>query len=413
MKIRSNISISVIIMFIAGLLIFPTIFVDASLIDDLKKQIEDKEKELKILEEKSKTYQNDISSSKQQQTTLKSKITSLNGQINDLKNQIAITENKIDQTTLFIKKLGLEIKKQEESIELKKVYIASVIQTINEYDDTSILELMLKNKDFSKFLNQAEFIESLEKEIQNNIDSVQLLKSKLEERQIDQEKKEEDLIDLKSDLESKKIITNNQKTEKENILQQTKNQEKKYASLLNEVQKKRQDVQKEIYTLEEKLKYTIDPSTIPAARKGLLRWPADGRLTQKWGSTSETGFTNDSYVFHNGIDIAASLGTPIYAASDGKIVGVGDNGDYAYGKWVTIDHGNGLTTLYAHLSLQSVSKGAIIKNGQKIGYMGSTGFSTGSHLHFTVYATNTFQTSQRWYGLLPLGGSINPFNYLP
>lgn len=410
----ANLKLKTIIAIISVAILFmPAFFSSASLIDDLKQQIEEKEKELKILEEKSKTYQSDISSSKQQQTTLKSKITSLNGQINDLKNQIAITENKIDQTTLFIKKLSMEIKTQEESLELKKIYIASAIQTINEYDGTSILELMLKNKDFSKFLNQTEYMESLEKEIQNNIDSVQLLKSKLEGRQIEQEKKEEDLMDLKSELESKKIITNSQKTEKESILQQTKNQEKKYTSLLNEVYKKRQDIQKEIYTLEEKLKYTIDPSTIPVARKGLLSWPANGRLTQKWGSTSETGFTNDSYTFHNGIDIAASLGTPIYAASAGKVVGVGDNGEYAYGKWIAIDHANGLTTLYGHLSLQLVSKGAIIKNGQKIGYMGSTGFSTGSHLHFTVYATNTFQTSQRWYGLLPLGGSINPFNYLP
>ena len=196
-------------------------------------------------------------------------------------------------------------------------------------------------------------------------------------------------------------------------MQETKNQEKKYSSLLSEIQKKRDGIQKEIYELEEKLKYTIDPSKIPAPRRGLFNWPANGTISQKWGSTSETGFINDSYKFHNGVDIAALIGTPIYAPADGKVIAIGDNGQYAYGKWIAIDHQNGLITLYGHLSLQLVSLGAPIKNGQKIGYMGSTGFSTGSHLHFTVYAENTFQTTNRWFGLLPLGGSINPFNYLP
>lgn len=396
----------------ATILFMPAFFGNASLIDDIKKQISDREKELKELEQKSASYKTSISNTKNQQKTLKNSIMDLVDQIEYLNTQIQIAENKIDQTGLFIKKLALDIEKQEESIKIKKVYIASTIQTINEYDGTSFLELLLKNKDFSNFLNQTEYIKSLEGEIQNNIDSIQLLKSKLEEKHEEQENKEKELEDLKDDLSSKKFITDNQKDKKEQLLVQTKNQENKYTSLLNETQKKREGIQKEIYELEEKLKYAIDQSKIPAARPGLLEWPTDGRLTQRWGSTSETGFINDYYAFHNGIDIANTIGTPIYSAANGKVLATGNNGNYAYGKWIAIDHENGLITLYAHLSLKSVNPGVIIKKGQKIGYMGSTGFSTGSHLHFTVYAANTFQTTSRWYGLLPLGASIDPFNYL-
>ena len=78
-----------------------------------------------------------------------------------------------------------------------------------------------------------------------------------------------------------------------------------------------------------------------------------------------------------------------------------------------MEHNNNLTTLYAHLSVQSVKQGSAVKKGEVVGYMGSTGFATGPHVHFTVYASNTFITQQRWFGLLPLGGSINPRNYLP
>lgn len=410
-KIKGGLQLFIASIFIA-VLVWPALFADASLIDDLKKQISDKEKELKELEQKSKEYQSSITTTKQQQKTLNQNIKNLTGQIDYLNNQIKITENKIDQTDLLIKKLNLEISKQEGAIDVKKIYIASAIQTINQYDETTTLELLLKNKNFSDFLSQTDYIKSLEEELQKNLDTVQLLKSKLELRHTEQEQKESELEDLKKDLSSQKSITSDQKNKKENLLVQTKNQEKKYTALLTDVQKKQRDAQKEIYELEEKLKYTIDQSTIPDARKGLLDWPASGRLSQGYGSTSETGFINDYYKFHNGIDIAAPIGTPIYAAKEGKVAAVGNNDKYAYGKWIAIDHENGLTTLYAHLSLQSVSKGATIKKGQKIGYMGSTGFSTGSHLHFTVYASNTFQTTQRWYGLLPIGASINPFNYL-
>lgn len=406
--------IKILIGLICAVILFsPAYFGNASLIDDLKKQIEQKEQELKVLEEKSKQYKNTITQSQKEQKNLKGNITDLNTQIDYLSTQIEIAQNQMDQTALLIEKLKAEIIKQEESLQLKKIYIASAIQTINEFDSTSLLELLLKNNNFSNFLNQTDYIESLENEIQNNIDSLQLLKSRLEEKYTEQKNKERDLEELNSDLSSKKIITNQQKNKKESLLQETKNQEKKYSSLLGEIQKKRSGIQKEIYELEEKLKYTIDPSKIPAPKKGLFNWPANGALSQKWGSTSETGFINDAYKFHNGVDIAAPIGTPIYAPASGKVIAVGDNGQYAYGKWIAIDHQNGLITLYGHLSLQSVSSGASIKNGQKIGYMGSTGFSTGSHLHFTVYAANTFQTTSRWFGLLPLGGSINPLNYLP
>jgi len=95
---------------------------------------------------------------------------------------------------------------------------------------------------------------------------------------------------------------------------------------------------------------------------------------------------------------------------------VGNNGKYAYGKWVSIDHGNkNITTLYGHLSLQKVSIGQDVATGDVIGYVGSTGYSTGSHLHFTVFASESYTllNSSSVSGLkIPVGGTINPLDYL-
>src|SRR3989304_4262105 len=121
----------------AVILFSPAYFGNASLIDDLKKQITQKEQELKILEEKSKQYKNTETQSQKEQKNLKSNIVDLNTQIGYLATQIEITQNQLDQTMLFIEKLKAEITKQEESLQIKKIYISSTIQTINEYDEAS------------------------------------------------------------------------------------------------------------------------------------------------------------------------------------------------------------------------------------------------------------------------------------
>lgn len=112
---------------------------------------------------------------------------------------------------------------------------------------------------------------------------------------------------------------------------------------------------------------------------GKFKWPTSGHITsgygQRWGR------------LHKGIDIANSKGTPIYAAESGTVTATGQAG--SYGKRVIIDHGSDITTLYAHMSSIKVSSGKKVSRGDLIGYMGSTGNSTGPHLHFEVRINGT------------------------
>ncbi|HHT65148.1 MAG: peptidoglycan DD-metalloendopeptidase family protein [Caldicoprobacterales bacterium] len=143
-------------------------------------------------------------------------------------------------------------------------------------------------------------------------------------------------------------------------------------------------------TLKEPVKKIVVKGTkTPVSRgSGRLRWPVRGRLTsrfgQRWGR------------LHKGIDLANPKGTPIYAADSGKVIFSGRQG--GYGNLVQIDHGDGMVTYYAHMSKRSVSKGDSVSKGQKIGYVGSTGNSTGPHLHFEVRIN---------------GNPKNPLKYLP
>lgn len=110
-------------------------------------------------------------------------------------------------------------------------------------------------------------------------------------------------------------------------------------------------------------------------------------LKGKWRRTSLFGFRSDPFTgvrsFHTGLDMAMPTGSPVYASMSGKVAAVGFTN--VYGNYIIINHGNGYQTLYAHLSRSLAKTGDRIDQGEKIGLVGSTGYSTGPHLHFTVY----------------------------
>jgi murein DD-endopeptidase MepM/ murein hydrolase activator NlpD len=98
------------------------------------------------------------------------------------------------------------------------------------------------------------------------------------------------------------------------------------------------------------------------------------------------------------------------------VLGTGNLGKYAYGRWIAIDHNNGIVTLYGHLSAVQVTKGEKVDKGDKIGSMGSTGYSTGNHLHFTVFSSDSYDVvpSATVKGLnIPIGATVDPRVYLP
>jgi len=397
--------------------IFLPIISRAGILDDLKQQIEKKNQEIKQLEEQAKQYQETLKQTQQQKNTLQNQLNIIQGRINKLRADINVTSTKISTANLQIEKLTLEIYEKEENIKKHKENIAGIIRTIYEYDKKSLLELVLENEKFSDFLNQVEYIELLQRNIQKDLESLKALKSALEQQKAEIETKKHDLEIYNAQLYSQKQIQDQQKAQKSYLLRQTRGQEQRYQQLLSDLKEKQRQIQQEIFELEEKLRLTLDPESIPKPRSGVLSWPNEGLLTQYYGYTPYSQKLYKSG-FHNGIDIAAGYGAPIRAARDGEIRAMGNNDNYcpggAYGRWIAIKHDNNLTTFYAHLSaFGKYGIGDTVKRGDIIGYEGSSGYSTGSHLHFGVYASNTFTLKQsNWCGKLPIGATINPMNYL-
>jgi murein DD-endopeptidase MepM/ murein hydrolase activator NlpD len=155
--------------------------------------------------------------------------------------------------------------------------------------------------------------------------------------------------------------------------------------------------EKEVANFEAQLKLAIDPKSYPTSGKGILSWPVSNvRITQNFGYNS---FAKTAYAsgYHNGTDFGVAIGTPVMSAGAGVVEGVGDTDavcrSASYGKWVFIRYDNGLASTYGHLSLITATVGQKVNAGDVVAYSGNTGYSTGPHLHMSVYARQGVKVS--------------------
>ncbi len=353
--------------------------------------------------------------------------------IKNLKANISLTEKKITSANFNIEQLNEGIKSKEEEIVESKEVLAETIRNINETESKSLVEILLANASFSSFYSNLEQMNDLQKNVNVNLEQLKELKNGLQNQEAEKQSEKNELENLRSKLADQKKITETQNSQKNSLLKETQNKESLYKKQLAEQLAKQQALENEISAYEEQIRVEIDPSSLPKTGAGILSWPVDKPvITQYFGNTPFA--TQNPQVYggkgHDGIDLRASVGTPIKSSQGGIITAIGSAISYCrgyqigYGKWVLIKHNNNLSTFYAHLSLIKVSPGQSVETGQIIGYSGETGYTTGPHLHFGVFATQAISgleyisTSSTCGGItmrqpiVPPNGKLNPLSYL-
>lgn len=393
----------------------------------VRSEIEAKNEEIKRLEEEAAKYRGTLDELERAVDTLEAEVRRRDRAIKSLEASIRVTKAKIGRTNLEIQELGREIGEKSQAIQARRGELGALVARLALADGETPLEVFVKNETLSAFFTAVDHLRDLQGTIQGILGHLREAKQDLEAAKAAAESKRRELAALAEELADQKALAEDERTERAELLRTTKNQERRYQELLAELERKREALQQEINALESDLEADFDRSVLPAPGKGILGWslPPPIFITQYFGRTSFARSGGYNGKGHNGIDLRASASTPVFAAEGGIVRASGDTDRgcrrASYGRWVLVDHPNNLSTLYAHLSLIKIRAGEVVNRGELIGYSGRTGYATGPHLHFSLFAKHAVfvgELKSRVCGrimvlpLSPFGGYLNPLEYL-
>ena len=398
--------------------------------DDLKKAIDEHSGQIDQLNKEIQQYQAQLDATAVKKQTLQSTLDGLNISIKKVTASVNLTKAQISTTQLQISELEGGIADKQSSIDTNRAGLAESLRRLHEAENVTFASQVLTSGSVSSVWEDVDNFQTLQGAVQNHIVSLAQEKQQLTDVKTQRETKEKQLLNQKTELVTQQGSLNVTKKAQNDLLVQTKSQESTYQKIISEKKAQQKSFEDALNDLQAQLDVAVSQSEITPAGKGILHWPTDKvRITQYFGNTAfaKSGAYNGKG--HNGIDLAAPIGTPIKASLGGTVVGTGNTdsirGCYSFGKWVMVKHNNGLSTMYSHLSQIIAYNGQTVATGDLLGYSGETGYATGPHLHFGVYVSSATQIlklgsatksttpcANAVMPVAPLEGYLNPLNYL-
>lgn len=389
---------------------------------ELQTQIEEHNRQIDALEAEIASYQKQLDALGGQRQTLQATMQSLDVSRAQIGKQITVTQNKIANTNLKLQELSFQIGDAEDSIAFDQKAIARSLRDLDAADDATLIERLASSERLADAWTATDAINSLERALGDKIKELAAAKTQLSDTRDEVNAAKRQLVVLQSELASQKRGLDASKAAKQELLTQTKNQESAYQKIIADKKLEEAAFEAALFELASQLTYALDPSHVPSPGSGVLRSPLDTVfVTQQFGKSSSAQRLYASGT-HDGVDFRASLGTPVRAALSGTVMAInlGAVQNCQYGKWVLLQHANGLATLYAHLSDITVQKGQTVSTGQVVGLSGTTGYATGPHLHFGVYVAEA--VSFKFYTcksgrtvtipIAPVSAYLDPLAYL-
>ncbi len=411
------------IAFFIGVLMLPGLiggvaFVDAQQteVERLQAQITERNNRLNAIDAEIKQFEAALREVGAEKSTLQSAINQLELERKKVQADISYTQNQITAADLTINKLTLEIGDTERRIETSRDAIGGILREMQALDDESLVEVFLRQDNLAEFWNEIESLQTVKSSIAARAAALKSLRDTLDSKRTLSAEERKLLESLKKQYDDQQTILVGNKATKESLLKETKNEEKSYQSLLAEKKAAKDKLLAEVSAIESQIKFILDPNKIPTKGTAVFRWPLDKPyITQYFGYTkfALSGAYNGSA--HNGVDMGTAVGTKVYAPLTGTVRNVGNTdsvpGCYSWGKWVLVDHPNGLSSMFAHLSQISVVPGQVVQTGDIVGYSGNTGYSTGPHLHYTVYVSDGVKVQQfnQYKSVTSCGAALSPF----
>ncbi len=346
----------------------------AATVSSLEDRYSQLESELKKLQSEMKSTQNKKSQQLKYKNQLDTEISLVEQQIDNLNSQVRALNTQIKQNEAMLADKEDEISENDELFKarLRAMYMQS---------EASVWEILLGSKSYSEFIQNAEYMKRLAQNDQELMEKLNQDKKSIVEAKAIIENSKIKLEANQKTLNYKKATLNSKYSESQSLLNSLVNDE-------NELRQQQIKINEEMEKIDEEIRQMLeDKGSSGEFVGGQFLWPVPNysTITSKFGWRTLYGRAN----WHTGIDISGYniLGKNIVAANDGTVIKAVTTyvPKKGYGKYVMIDHGGGYTTMYAHCTSLSVKVGQKVKRGEVIAQVGSTGNSTGPHLHFGIY----------------------------
>lgn len=371
-KIITAVALVMAILMIAGFLASAlNIFaVTKAQVDALKTKVAEAGKRKNELKNQLSGLTNDLSA-------LQKQISLLDSQIEAQQDEIDAQEELLGELTQMIADKTIELEESERQQAEQYAQLRSRLRYMVEHGTASSLSILLSSDSFSDFLNRYEIIRQISLRDESLFEQLKAIRDKVltEKQELEDTKKEAE--DTKAQMEANKAELEAQMEAK-----------RKQMESIQLAQKNVKDAYTAMIETEDELMAQYKKAAAEYAAQstyvgGTFMWPlpaGNNVVTCKYGMRTHP--ITGKRKLHTGVDLRAATGTKVYAANKGTVTTSGYSS--AWGNYIIISHGGGITTLYAHLSKRSVSKDDKVKQGDIIGYSGNTGYSTAPHLHFEI-----------------------------
>ena len=369
--------------------VVPASAVTQAEIDAMREEADDLKSQQKEIQAKLDALEADQANAMERKTLLEQQINATRAEINTIAAQIAKYDELIAQKQEELSQAEAEEQAQYE-------LFCERVRYMEEQGEVSYWSILFSSKDFADLLDNAMMVEEIMDYDNQVMDQLIALREQIEEDKAELETARQEQQDAKAEQEAAQANLQAQESEVDALLSQISNQEDELEAREAQLRAASDAATAEIAAAERELAAQI--ANVPS-ESGFL-WPLPGRynLSSLFGSRKHpiTGKANN----HTGIDIPASSGTSILAAKSGVVTTSTYNN--SYGNYVVVSHSDGTSTLYAHMVRRNCSKGDTVSQGQVIGYVGTTGSSTGNHLHFEVRVNGSRVDPINYFTDLPL-----------
>lgn len=381
-KFKRIVALSVALMFL--ILIVSSVIVYLNGSADRKQELEDKQQGLS---EEKEEIENEIGgledrklSVMEEKKVLDDQVTVLEGEISAVNAQIADLEEQIELATIELEEATVALEEQYEAYKVR-------VRVMYENSTTGYLDVLLSSESIGEFFEKLDIVSQIAEYDKNLTEELKAEQQKIMTQRAELETNKLALEDSKKELETKKADLDAKMAQRDAMIQKIESSQSDLEEQLKKIEAEEAAVRAQIANLASgNTQYT----------GGAMLWPTPSCYIV----TSEFGWRFHPVLkyekLHTGMDIGAGYGAQIIAASSGTVITATYNS--AYGNYVVIDHGGGVCTLYAHQSSMAVSVGQYVNAGQVIGYVGSTGYSTGPHLHFEVIVNGAVQNPRNYIG---------------